>query len=429
MAHWKEVLTQITPDADMRMAELRGRLYSQLGGVGPVKIITFRGYGSPKSIHLRGRVIEEHTHLTNEKDDRVWANLVDIYTHAQSRRVPYACLNARFQGMEKTITANGDGYFEVQFTPAQALAENRLWHPVEFQLVDPIPDAQSRYPVKSMGEVIVPAITARYGVISNIDNTLLPSDPADLLCTVRNAFLRTPHSRQVFPGEAALYRALYNGASGAEMNPLFYISTGAGNLYNLLIQSINLQSMPNGPILFTHKSKLSRLRQVLDLYPHLPFILFGDIEQEDAGTYTKLALEYPGRIPVIYLRYSQQQTWRADAIQALVERARQIGTRLVLASDSFSIANHAIEQGFIPVSVLPAILQDIRKDERPPDPVEALLCEPVRQPARVTKITRQAVKNDQSRSRSRPDRGRGPWTVEASQAQKSAAAFSAKKNK
>jgi hypothetical protein len=164
MVQWKEVLSQLTPDAEGRMDELRGRLYSQLGGVGPLKIIAFRGYGTPERLYLRGRVIEENTFLANEKHERVWADLVPIYTHAQCVQVPNASLAARFQNIEQFVTTDEDGFFEVRLEPSHPLADPRIWHPIEIQLVSPIPELQSRYPIKTTGEVLVPPVTAQYGV-------------------------------------------------------------------------------------------------------------------------------------------------------------------------------------------------------------------------------------------------------------------------
>ncbi len=394
MAHWKDVLTQLSPDAEARMAELRGRLYAQLGGVGPVKIITFRGYGAQNKLYIQGRVIEEKTYLTNVKDDEVWAGLVDIYSHARSARVPHARLVARFQGMEKTLTADADGFFEAQFEPRGPLAQDRHWHPVELHLLEPIPEVQSRYPVKDTGEVLVPADSARYGVISNIDESILPRDRSDLLYMARSAFLRSPHNRQPFPGEAALYRSLYSGLSGADMNPVFYLSCSKGNLYNLLVQYINLQSMPNGPILFAYQEKLNHLRRLLDLYPHLPFLLFGNSERDDPRVYTRLAAEYPGRIPAIYIRHTRPHPWRGETPQALAERARKAGSLLVLAPDSLTIASHAVEHGFLPSGALAEIHKDKQKDESPLGPVEALLSEPFYIPQRAAKISRRSVKKD-----------------------------------
>ncbi len=402
MAHWKEVLTHISPDAEARMAELRGRLYSQLGGIGPTKIITFRGYGTPERLYVRGLVIEEKVYLAGEKNDRVWADLLDFYTYAHSEPVPFACLVARFQGEERTINADAAGYFKVQFEPKRPLVDQRLWHPVEFHLIDPIPDAQSRYPIKAVGEVLVPAKTARYGVISNTDKAVLPGDPSELLHMARNAFMRTPHNRLAFPGEAALQRAFYNGISGAEMNPLFYLSSGPGSLYSLLVQYINLQSMPNGPVLFTAKDKFSRLREMLSLFPDLPFILFGNSDQDDPVIYTKLAEEYPGRILAIYLRYTHMHPWKPETPEALARRALKAGSLLVLAHDALAIASHAVERGFLPASVLPAVFEDMQKDASPQSPVEALLSEPADPRQRVVKFSRQGVKKASSERRLPP---------------------------
>jgi phosphatidate phosphatase APP1 len=408
MIEWKEVLTQFAPDADARMAELRGRLYSQLGGIGPVKIIPFRGYGTPERLFLRGRVIEDHTYLAAEKNDRVWENLLEIYTHASSTPVGRACLAARFQGVEQVITADEDGFFEATIQPRRPLTGQRLWQSVELQLLDPIPEAQSRYPIKTTNEVLVPACSARCAVVSNIDSILGPTNPSHLLNLARNAFLRNPRSRLAFPGEAALYRALYAGAGGADFNPMFYLgsltrASGVGDLYELLVQFFNLQSMPGGPVLFPprlpepgcspasiypEEQKVAALRQVLALYPHLPFILIGEGSQADPEIFTELALAFPGRIPAIYIREPERDPWRARAIREQSLLARSAGTALVVASDAVTIAHHAAQLGFIDPTALVEISEEMQKDTRPPSIMEKMLSEP---PAR--KLTNQAIKS------------------------------------
>ncbi len=407
MYAWKEILTQFAPDAEERMSELRGRLYSQLGGVGPVKIIAFRGYGTPERLSLRGRVIEEHTYLTAEKNDRLWENLLEIYTHAASTRVTRACVAVRFQGVEQIVTADEDGLFEAQIQPRRPLVDQRLWHQVELQLLDPIPETQSRYPIKTMGEVLVPPASARCAVVSNVDSILGPTNPSHLLNLARNAFLRNPRTRLAFPGEAELYRALYAGAGGADMNPMFYLgsltrSSGVGDLYELLMQVFNLQSMPGGPVIFPPRLpdpgcepnavypgeyKVGALRQLLVMYPHLPFILIGEGSQADPEIFCELAAAFPGRIRAIYIREPGRDPWRMQAIREQTELARRAGTVMVVAADALSIARHAAEMGFIDQGALHAIDEEIQKDVRPLSPVEKMLAEP---PAR--KLSHQAVK-------------------------------------
>jgi phosphatidate phosphatase APP1 len=390
MASWKKVLISMVNDAETRMDELRYRMYYALGGPGPIKIVTYRGYGTDERMFLRGRVLEDKNIAEAEENDNLWENLVSMYKRMASDEVPHARLMVRFQDQEHEIVADEEGMFDVWIEPKQPLAEDRLWHQVEIELLEPIPDEQRNYPVKAVGEVLVPPKTARFVVVSDIDDTVLKSDATQLLKMARHVFLGNAHTRLPFPGVAALYRALFAGKSGEEMNPLFYVSSSPWNLYDLLAQFFNLQDIPIGPVLFLrnwgineeeilpikHRAfKSALIRQMLDFYPDLPFILIGDSGQEDPEIYAEMVHEYGNRIRAVYIRNVSHDLKRPEAVEALANEVLEAGSVLVLADDSLDIAHHAVEEGFISASWLPEISGEKAKDEEPPNPLEKLLGE------------------------------------------------------
>lgn len=412
MAGWKKVLTHYTANAEKLFDELRYRMYYALGGPSPIKIVTYRGFGTPDRFIIRGRVLEDKNIPEAERNDNLWENMVNMYKRMESDEIPHARLLARFQGTEQEVVADEEGHFEVQIDPKEPLVSNRLWHSVEIELLSPIPDNQ-REPVKATCEVLVPPPSARFVVISDIDDTVLQSDATHVLRMARHVFLGNAHTRLPFPGVAGLYRALFAGASGTEMNPLYYLSSSPWNLYDLLSQFFNLQGIPIGPVLFLRnwgitedeilptshgKYKTSNIRKLLDFYPNLPFILIGDSGQEDPEIYAQIAEEYPERILAVYIRNVSRDLKRPKTIQELAEKVLEAGSSLVLADDSLAIAQHAIEKGFINMNALPAIREEKRKDEAPPTPVEKLLGEEkvdgptVKVEHRKTETTKDAVR-------------------------------------
>jgi phosphatidate phosphatase APP1 len=96
---------------------------------------------------------------------------------------------------------------------------------------------------------------------------------------LENALTRLP-----FPGVAAFYRALDRGATGAESNPIFYVSSSPWNLYDVIDGFLEAQRIPMGPLLLrdwdlgklnerhaSHKAVV--IREIFDTYPELPFLL------------------------------------------------------------------------------------------------------------------------------------------------------------
>lgn len=408
MTNWKDILTHLAADVEMRMDELRYRLNYLLGGLGPVKIIPYRGFGTPEHFYLRGRVLEDKHIPEAEKNDKLWENLLYMYQRLESDEVPHARLRVRYGNTQQEVRADEEGFFEVAIRPDPPPLKDRLWHPLEIELLDPIPEVQGRYPVKAVGEILVPQASARFIVVSDIDDTVLQSDAAHMLRMARNVFLGNAHTRLPFPGVAALYRALFAGSNGSEKNPLFYVSSSPWNLYDLLSQFFNLHNIPLGPLFLrnwgmtaeeilplSHKKyKSDTIRQMLNVYTHLPFILVGDSSQEDPEIYADLVEEFPDRIRAVYIRNVSRDLKRPEAILRLADRVNQAGSVLVLADNSLSIARHAVEQGLISASALPLIREDAEKDEQPPSMLDKMLGEAVKHEETEVKGAGRAIKDD-----------------------------------
>jgi phosphatidate phosphatase APP1 len=147
----------------------------------------------------------------------------------------------------------------------------------------------------------VPPRTARYVVISDIDDTVMHTGVAHKVTMLWRLFAQGARSRVAFPGVATFNRALHRGASGGERNPLLYVSRGSWGLYEVLDEFSHLHGIPVGPILFLREwglsmrhpfprraqgHKLALIRHMLALYRDRPFILIGDSGQRDPEIYS-----------------------------------------------------------------------------------------------------------------------------------------------
>ena len=63
---------------------------------------------------------------------------------------------------------------------------------------------------------------------------------------------------------AAFYRALHQGASGEEGNPVFYVSSSPWHLFGPLVEFLRVQGIPVGPLLLRELG----LREVFKLTSH-----------------------------------------------------------------------------------------------------------------------------------------------------------------
>lgn len=356
-------LAEVAGELDARFDDWK---YASPGADGrPLSIVPYRGYGSPRQVHLRGRVLAYEPVTPAGPDESLWTHLANTYRRFESDEAPGVRLRATCRDASQEIETDNEGYFGVSLAPGSPFAEASLWQTVELELLTPV--AGHSTPARATGEVLTPPPSAALGIISDIDDTVVQTNATQLLSMLRNVFLRNAHARLPFPGIAELCRALFAGTSGIAANPLFYVSSSPWNLYDLLCDFFQLHDIPIGPVLFlrdwglddlaqpsafhtAHKSAI--IQQLLDFYSSLPFILIGDSGQHDPEIYHAVVQRYPGRIRAVYIRDVVNSHQRDQSLHPLAEAITAAGTAFVLASDTVTLANHAAAQGWITPAAL-----------------------------------------------------------------------------
>lgn len=354
---------------------VRLRLRKITGFDNPLIIIPYLGYGTVDKLLLGGRVLEDEGFSPGRSVDRTWRNLINMYKRFETDEVPGARIRAQFHGIEDEATTDDEGYFSFEIQPVRPLDSNQ-WQHVELELLDPRPPNEK--PVRATAQVLVPPTTARFGIISDIDDTVISTNVSNKLKMILAVIISNEHTRKPFEGVAAFYRALQKGATGGDDNPIFYVSNSARNLYTLLLEFLNLQQIPFGPLLLRdfgdhlffskdpQSHKKSNIKMILDSFPHLPFVLIGDNGEQDPEIYTDVVKEYPTRIRVIYIRSVNNHLSRRAAIDKLVAEVRRTGSQLVLTPDSEFAAAHAAAEGLISTGELAAVRSEKKKDQTAP---------------------------------------------------------------
>jgi phosphatidate phosphatase APP1 len=351
------------------------RLVRAILGDDPVEILAYRGYGNPSRAHVYGRVLEKRGVSASTDADSTLRNLLNTWRRAESDPVAFAQVKVEYQGTALELRADDEGFFSGWLAVDPPVANDKEWHGYDATFVSPLrPGAAT---VKASGEILIPPPSARFGVISDIDDTVIQSRVSNFLQAARTVMLGNARTRLPFPGVAAFYQALRNGAGGDEMNPVFYVSSSPWNIYNVITEFMDLQQIPRGPLMlrdwdigfgslsserhFEHKGVA--IRNVMRLYPAMPFILIGDTSQHDPEIYNQIVSEFPDRVRAIYIRDVTGTAERSSSVQALAEKVLAAGSTLVLAGDTLGAAKHAAEHGWIAPSALPDVQKEKRADE------------------------------------------------------------------
>lgn len=332
---------------------MRFRLKQRFGLLDPFEILPYRGHGTTRELFLKGRVLEEAGITRAGQDDTVWHNVRNMARRFASDEVAGARVRASFGGLQVETRADVEGFFEVSFRSPEPIDGPAGWYPVQLELLDPPSPGGGK--IEATGEVLIPQ-GARFGVISDLDDTVVRSSATNVLKMTWIVLRNNAHTRLPFEGVAAFYKALQLGQDGRSLNPIFYVSSSPWNIYDVLEDFMDVHGVPHGPlflkdwsptVLGKHKDyKLGVIRRLLERYEDLPFVLIGDSGEEDPEIYLQTVREYPGRIRAVYIR--DVTSGRRDAeVRAIADEARGLGTEMVAVQHTATAAEHAASIGLI----------------------------------------------------------------------------------
>jgi phosphatidate phosphatase APP1 len=293
--------------------------------------------------------------------------------------VPGAALRCEFLGHIVETVTDHEGYYNARIdVPPRDWPD--LWADAMVALADGS--------LATLQPVLTVPASARIGVISDLDDTVLESSILHWRTAAQLTFLHNARTRKPLAGVSALYHALQRGGGPADQqNPVFYVSSSPWNLVDLLEDFLDLNAIPAGPLLLQdlgldegkfisprgHRHKLERTLELIALYPQLKWVLCGDTGQADAQLYAEAVLEHPGRIAAVYIRdvdpdIDSQYDALADARLAA---AKETGVPMLRVRDSLAIAAHAASIGLIGHGDIEHVAREVTRDQQRPSQSEA----------------------------------------------------------
>lgn len=230
----------------------------------------------------------------NERSVRGWRSFVRV-------AVPHSKVTVRVDGVDHEVEADRGGIVDCKL-PAQ-LAPG--WQEVEFISED----GES-----TMARVFIIAPTQRYGLISDVDDTVMVTSLPRPLLAAWNTFVLDEHARAAVPGMNVLFQRIVE-QFGGDSTPVLYLSTGSWNVAPTLSRFLGRNLYPFGPLLLTdwgpttkrlfrsgteHKRK--SLQRLAEEFPHIQWLLVGDDGQHDEPIYGEFAANYPDSVRAVAIR-------------------------------------------------------------------------------------------------------------------------------
>jgi phosphatidate phosphatase APP1 len=328
----------------------------------------YRTYSGENHLYIRGRALEDQP-LKHYEQQTLYQTLRNTWRTFATDEIRNAQVRLTLSnGKYFEVKADHEGYFlfdiKTDFNLHELTdKEGYLRITVSFDEDNAAfakAKRQRRLKVnKFTGETLIPPQDAAYGVISDIDDTIMHTGVTSFLKTrvAFNTFFKNYDRRLPLKGAASFYQLLHRGPSSKAQNPMFYLSNSPWNLYKYLEKFLDFHGFPKGPILLRdfptpwdrmpklkRPHKVHELVHVLKHYPDMKFILIGDSGEHDVDYYKDVAQQFPDRIMAIYLR-SVEHKKKMQRVQSIAD-SFTICPMLLVKESKEGVA-HARENGWV----------------------------------------------------------------------------------
>jgi phosphatidate phosphatase APP1 len=280
-------------DAVQRFRERWGRRR----GLVPT-IVPFTGYGGTGWVRVLGRVVlrrpEDAGGSSAERviSIRGWRSFTSV--HVAGAEVVVSVGRGK-----RTIAADRGGVLDARIDAQLSPG----WHDIRLS-IDGYDAVDSK--------VFVVADDVEFGLVSDIDDTVMVTALPRPFLAAWNTFVLDEHARTPVAGMAVLYERLVRAHPGM---PVIYLSTGAWNVVPTLSRFLSRNLYPRGALLLTdwgpthdrwfrsgsdHKRR--SLERLAAEFPRVRWLLVGDDGQHDPQLYGEFAEAHPGSVAAVAIR-------------------------------------------------------------------------------------------------------------------------------
>lgn len=258
-------------------------------------VVPFIGYGGRGWIRVLGRVVLRKPGLAS----------ADRYRSVRGWR-SFASIPVR--GAEVTVTA-GD-------TSGLVRADRGGVIDARFEVGLPTGWSTVQLSIDGHDGVDFPVFVvddaATFGVVSDVDDTVMVTALPRPFLAAWNSFVLDEHARTPVAGMAVLYERLVRANPDA---PVVYLSTGAWNVVPTLTRFLSRNLYPRGALLLTEwgpnqnrwfrsgpEHKRISLERLASEFPSIRWLLIGDDGQHDERIYGDFARRHPEHVRAVAIR-------------------------------------------------------------------------------------------------------------------------------
>jgi len=255
-------------------------------------IVAYPGYGSTTWVRVLARVVLTSKPAAASGTVRGWHAFTSV-------PVPRSEVAVEIGGVIHPVRADDGGLVDEVLQISLAPG----WHPVVLRSPETAP---------AEAQVLVVAPDATFGIVSDIDDTVMVTALPRPLLAFWNTLVVSERARTPTPGMAVLLDRI---VARHPETPVLYLSTGPWNVAPALARFLARNLYPKGVLLLTdwgptlqrwfrsgREHKQNNLERLAREFPGVRWLLLGDDGQHDPEIYADFARAHAGQTAAIAIR-------------------------------------------------------------------------------------------------------------------------------
>jgi phosphatidate phosphatase APP1 len=273
-----------------------------------IRVLAYAGYRNAQALRLKGRIVRYQKPL--DAGEGTFSKLRAMMAIYNSSELPGVKVRFEGYGQAHEVETDDEGYFNFELSIDHPLPEETRWE----QITLSTPDREAQQPLVNV-PIMAPGANHNWGIISDIDDTVIETGATDLIKNWRRVLVDQPGDRLAVPGASTLYKMIARDHV-APARPFFYVSSSPWNLYGFITEFMELNGIPHGPMFLkdygidekqlihtSHEGhKLEAIESILAFYPDFRFILIGDNGQKDVSVYAKAVDDFGSQVAAVFIR-------------------------------------------------------------------------------------------------------------------------------
>jgi len=269
-------------------------------------IEVYNAYGNERQLFIQGRTLVKKKFRQVKKDDGWLSNLWRRARQIEGNEIEEAKIKATIKNQSYEIKGDDEGYFDFHIKSKVLLSTG--YEPIDLKI-------ENNPTAHKTQATIINSQKKLLGIICDIDDTVMISNVPNKFKLAMNTLFKNYKQRKAVPTMAKRLKKLLAENPKDAPSTLFFLSGSPQQLFNPIKSFLAYNHFPKYTIILKkahgdHTDPLTdqlayksqKIERLIQLYPNMEWVMFGDSGEKDKEVYELMKKRYPTKVKRFYIR-------------------------------------------------------------------------------------------------------------------------------